>query len=131
MSTLFYLVKIAIVERVIAFVFQKVRTNVSGYYKQVVLLLFLFLLYFHAYFYIFMAGEATLYQAIGVNHRSSSYDIKRRSKEILKQYHPDRNPQNAKMFMHFEEIFSVLNNDNERWMYDRFNLKIEILRKYR
>jgi hypothetical protein len=131
MSSLFYLVKIAIVEKVIAFVFQKVRANVGGYYKQVVLLLLLFLLYFHGYFYVFIAGEPTLYQTIGVNHRSSTFDIKRRSKELLKQYHPDRNPENAKAFMQFEEIFSVLNNENERWMYDRFNLKIEVLRKYR
>ncbi len=131
MSTIFYLVKIFIVEKILAFVFRKVNQLVKGYFKQVLVLLVLILLYFHGYFYIFVASEPSLYDKIGLSHRSSSYEIKKKSKEILKANHPDRNPENAQNFMVYEEIFGVLNNENERWMYDRFNLKLEVLRKYK
>ena len=61
------------------------------------------------------------YKILGVDILSSKEDIKRAYRELAKQYHPDRNPDNPEsesMFKEIQEAYSVLSDDDERAHYD-------------
>jgi molecular chaperone DnaJ len=63
------------------------------------------------------------YAALGVSRDASADDLKKAYRKLAMQYHPDRNPGNAKAEASFKEIneaYDVLKDDQKRAAYDRF-----------
>ena len=62
------------------------------------------------------------YSILGVGRRASAEDIKKAYRRLVFQYHPDRNPGDAKAADKFKEIldaYGVLSDALERARYDR------------
>jgi molecular chaperone DnaJ len=66
-----------------------------------------------------------LYRVLGVDKKASADDIKKAYRKLARQYHPDRNPGDAKAEARFKEIsgaHDVLGDPEKRKQYDRGGL---------
>ena len=63
------------------------------------------------------------YKTLGVSKSASDDEIRKAYRKLAKQYHPDRNPDDASAAEKFKEIgeaYSVLSDKEKRAQYDRF-----------
>lgn len=68
---------------------------------------------------------ADLYKLLGVEKRATPDEIKKAYRKLARQYHPDRNPGDAKAEARFKEIsgaYDVLSDADKRKQYDRGSL---------
>src|SRR5919204_4678986 len=69
-----------------------------------------------------MAAQRDYYQLLGVAENASTDEIKKAFRRLAKQYHPDRNPNNAQAAERFKEIneaHDVLSDPEKRKKYDQ------------
>src|SRR5689334_25087370 len=69
--------------------------------------------------------EKDLYKILGVDRKASQADIKKAYRKLARQYHPDRNPGDAKAEARFKEISAandILSDPEKRKQYDRGGL---------
>jgi len=63
------------------------------------------------------------YRLLGVARNASPEDIRKAFRRLAMQYHPDRNPENAReaeaKFKQISESYEVLSDDQKRWQYDQ------------
>lgn len=70
-----------------------------------------------------MARKRDYYDVLGVGRNASQDEIKRAYRKLAKQYHPDRNPNDASAEAKFKEVqqaYEVLKDAKKRADYDRF-----------
>jgi len=63
------------------------------------------------------------YEVLGVNRDASEDEIKKAYRKLAMQFHPDRNPDNAKaeeQFKEAKEAYEILSDQEKRAAYDRF-----------
>jgi molecular chaperone DnaJ len=66
-----------------------------------------------------------LYKVLGVGKNASADEIKKAHRKLVRQYHPDRNPGDAKAEERFKEVqaaYDVLGDPDKRKQYDRGGL---------
>ena len=113
------------VDKVLKFVLKKVKQKISTRQKQATFLMLMLLFYFHSYYFIFIRSKESLYTNLKIKHRSSSKDIRKLGRKILRSLHPDKVSGKEKEYLEAEQAFSILNGKSERWLYDRFNPEIK------
>jgi molecular chaperone DnaJ len=65
------------------------------------------------------------YKILGVDKKASQDEIKKAHRKLVRQYHPDRNPGDAKAEERFKEVqaaYDVLGDPDKRKQYDRGSL---------
>ena len=70
-----------------------------------------------------MNGKRDYYEVLGVSRNASEQEIKSAYRKMALQYHPDRNPGDAKAeekFKEAAEAYAVLSDAQKRAQYDRF-----------
>jgi molecular chaperone DnaJ len=70
-------------------------------------------------------AQKDLYKILGVDKKASADEIKKAHRKLVRQYHPDRNPGDAKAEERFKEIqaaYDVLGDAEKRKQYDRGGL---------
>src|SRR5579884_3494697 len=63
------------------------------------------------------------YSTLGVTRDASAEDLKKAYRKLAMQYHPDRNPGDARAEAKFKEVneaYDVLRDEQKRAAYDRF-----------
>lgn len=70
-----------------------------------------------------MTKKADYYEILGVPRTASEEEIKRAYRKLAKQYHPDRNPNDASAESKFKEVqqaYGVIGDPKKRKQYDEF-----------
>lgn len=70
-----------------------------------------------------MAAKQDYYATLGVARDAGADDLKKAYRKLAMQYHPDRNPGDAKAEARFKEVneaYDVLKDEQKRAAYDRF-----------
>lgn len=69
-----------------------------------------------------MAVKRDYYEVLGVPRGASKDELKKRYRQLARQYHPDVNkePNAAEHFKEISEAYEVLSDDDKRAAYDRF-----------
>ncbi|MCS7223613.1 MAG: molecular chaperone DnaJ [Armatimonadetes bacterium] len=70
-----------------------------------------------------MAEPKDYYQVLGVSRTASEKDIKQAYRRLVRQYHPDLNPNDKRAeekFKEIQEAYEVLSDPEKRSLYDRF-----------
>jgi DnaJ-class molecular chaperone len=70
-----------------------------------------------------MGGKRDYYEVLGVSRTASTDEIKRAYRRLAKQYHPDRNPDDAASEAKFKEVqhaYDVLGDAKKRRQYDQY-----------
>jgi molecular chaperone DnaJ len=68
-------------------------------------------------------AKADYYSTLGVERGASADDLKKAYRKLAMQYHPDRNPGDAKAEAKFKEVseaYDILKDDQKRAAYDRY-----------
>jgi DnaJ-class molecular chaperone len=66
-----------------------------------------------------------LYKVLGVDKKASADEIKKAHRKLVRQYHPDRNPDDPRAEERFKEVqhaYDVLGDPDKRRQYDRGGL---------
>jgi len=69
-----------------------------------------------------VAQQRDPYQVLGVQRTASADEIKKAHRKLVRQYHPDRNPDDAKAEERFKEVqqaYDLLSDPDKRKSYDR------------
>ena len=69
-----------------------------------------------------MAQQRDPYQVLGVQRTASADEIKKAHRKLVRQYHPDRNPDDKKAEERFKEVqqaYDLLSDPDKRKSYDR------------
>ncbi len=69
-----------------------------------------------------MQPNKDLYQLLGLPREASEDDIQRAHRKLVRQYHPDANPQDPRAEERFKEVqqaYEVLSDDKKRREYDK------------
>ena len=69
-----------------------------------------------------MHTNKDLYQLLGLPREASKDDIQRAHRKLVRQYHPDANPQDPRAEERFKEVqqaYEVLSDDKKRQEYDK------------
>jgi molecular chaperone DnaJ len=69
-----------------------------------------------------VAQQRDPYQVLGVQRTASADEIKKAHRKLVRQYHPDRNPGDAKAEERFKEVqqaYDLLSDPDKRKAYDR------------
>jgi molecular chaperone DnaJ len=69
-----------------------------------------------------VAQQRDPYQVLGVQRTASADEIKKAHRKLVRQYHPDRNPGDAKAEERFKEVqqaYDLLSDPDKRKSYDR------------
>lgn len=123
--------KIIFIDKVLRFAFTNTRQKVPGRYLQMAFLIFLLFAYYHLYYFMLLANNPTLYDAIGVSPQAPQHKVKSALRQVYRQHHPDRaGGKPSAEFVHFEKIGSVLSDPNKKWLYDRFDIDITWFDQY-
>ncbi len=67
-------------------------------------------------------AQPDLYKVLGVDKKASADEIKKAHRKLVRQYHPDRNPDDAKAEERFKQVqaaYDVLGDADKRKQYDR------------
>src|SRR5271155_4374918 len=68
-------------------------------------------------------AKADFYATLGVAKDASADDLKKAYRKLAMQFHPDRNPGDAKAEAKFKEVseaYDVLKDDQKRAAYDQY-----------
>ena len=70
-------------------------------------------------------AQKDLYKILGLDKKASAEDIKKAHRKLVRQFHPDRNPGDAKAEERFKEVqaaYDILGDPDKRKQYDRGGL---------
>ena len=131
MNVLLVQLKLFLVDRIIRYIFTKVKQKFARKPVRILVLLFILMFYYHAYFYTVLAAKPNIYEEIGVSPKSTHQQIKTKLKQIYRETHPDKSDKSSADFIHFQSLGAILEDPNQKWMYDRFNIDKELTSQYR
>ena len=123
-----HILKIFLSDKIMNILFTRTKIITANKKLQMAILLLSFFLYLHLYYYVMIDTEPTFYDSLGVSKQADDAAIRKGFRQLSKHYHPDRNPQYAKLYTDLQEMYNILKEPDYRWMYDRFNIKLEDFR---
>jgi curved DNA-binding protein CbpA len=69
-----------------------------------------------------MHTNKDLYQLLGLTNEASEEDIQRAHRKLVREYHPDANPEDSRAeerFKAVQQAYEILSDDNKRREYDK------------